>query len=85
MDPQPWRARRIHRAIGPILGYLSRLRRRTEQRVSPNDEFFRLVMQAFDAMHALSVHQHYKSVGGALHKNPSLHKYSAGCTKTPQR
>lgn len=66
MDLQSWQAKRIHRTIGPTLGYLSRLRRQTEQKFSPNDEFFRLVMQAFDAMHALNVHLHYRSVDGGV-------------------
>ena len=66
MKLQPWQAKRIHRAIGPTVGYLSRLRRRVEQQFSSNDEFFRLVMQAFDALHALSVHLHYRSVDGGV-------------------
>jgi hypothetical protein len=55
MNLQRWQIERIHRTIGPALGYLYRLRQRMEQTLDSNDPLFRLVCQAYDAMHWLSV------------------------------
>ena len=60
MNLQRWQIERIHQTIGPALGYLYRLRRRTEQTLNPKDPLFLLVCQAYDAMHRLSVDLHYR-------------------------
>jgi hypothetical protein len=50
------------RGIHPGLRYLARLRSRMEQAgFLPDDPLFRLVSKAYDAVHALSVHMHYRS------------------------
>jgi hypothetical protein len=50
--------------IGPMLGYLYRLRTRIDKvGIIPDDELRRLVENAYDSMHALNVAVHYASVG----------------------
>jgi hypothetical protein len=48
------------RSVHPGLRYLARLRSRMEQAgFLPDDPLFRLVNQAYDAVHKPSVHAHY--------------------------
>jgi hypothetical protein len=50
------------RGLHPELRYLARLRSRMEQAgFLPDDPLFRLVNQAYDSVHKLSVHAHYLS------------------------
>jgi hypothetical protein len=56
-----WQAKRISAAIGPGFGYLVRLRTRMEKVGFPsNDPLFKLVVNAEDAMHRLTVAMHYE-------------------------
>jgi hypothetical protein len=55
-------AQAIHDAIGPTLGYLFRLRQRMDKRgFSPSDPLYQLVVNAYDALHPLTVELHYLS------------------------
>jgi hypothetical protein len=64
-----WQAQQLHREVNPMLGYLYRLYGRAEQRLDPKDPLRRAIIDAYNAVHALSVHLHYAScesgVGGA--------------------
>jgi hypothetical protein len=53
-----------------MLGDLYRLRRRMEQTLDPNDPLFLLVCQAYDVLHSLSVHLHYRSCEGGVGPPP---------------
>jgi hypothetical protein len=53
-----------------MLGYRHRLRRRMEQTFERKDPLFRLVCQAHDAMHNLSVSLHYRSCEGGVGPPP---------------
>jgi hypothetical protein len=56
-----WQAKRISNALTPGFGYLVRLRARMEKVGFPsNDPLFRLVLNAEDAMHRLTVAMHYE-------------------------
>jgi hypothetical protein len=51
---------RLSKQIGPMLGYLHRLQGRMDNvGFVPSDGLYRLVAEAFDAVHALSIQLHY--------------------------
>ena len=55
-------ARRIHDAIGPTVGYLSRLLDRMDKRhFPPDDKLRRLATDAFHALKDLAMDTHYRS------------------------
>lgn len=61
-DLKDWQAKRLHEALGPTVGYLSRLQARMEKRgFPPNDPLFQLVGKARDAMQHLCMELHYLS------------------------
>jgi hypothetical protein len=53
--------------IGPMLGYMVRLRQRMEKvGFLPGDLLYRLVREAEDKVHHLSVELHYRSCDGGV-------------------
>jgi hypothetical protein len=67
-DISPEQAKVLLKSIGPTLGYLHRLRTRMEKRCfPPHDRTYEIVCKAYDAMHHLSVHLHYLSVGTGVY------------------
>ena len=59
------------RGVHPGLRYLARLRSRMEQAgFLPDDPLLRLVNQAYDAVHKLSVHAHYLSCKSGVGRTP---------------
>ena len=61
--------RELHRVIGQYLGYLNRLRARMERVGFPNnDPLYRLVVDAAERMHSLSVELHYATCSGVGRK-----------------
>ena len=70
-DLTPAQAKRLKAKIGPMLGYLSRLRKRMEKRRFPHDDkLLRTVVSAYDAMHALNVEVHYLSCESGVGREP---------------
>jgi len=62
MKLQPWQARRVHRALGPSVGYLSRLKARMlKVGFTQDDLLYQLVSQSYDAIQALFMQLHYLS------------------------
>jgi hypothetical protein len=58
-------AKALNTAIQPKLAYLFRLRERmTKAGFPPNDKLYRLVENAYDAMHRLFIELHYLSCDG---------------------
>jgi hypothetical protein len=59
---RPWQARQIRATLRPALGYLSRLKRRMENRgFPPDDKLYVAVAAAYDALYGLCVDLHYRS------------------------
>jgi hypothetical protein len=59
--------RSLKNKLHPMLGYLSRLKRRMVQRGFLNDDpLLAAVVRAEDAMHALHVETHYLSCDGGV-------------------
>ena len=62
MKLQPWQARRVHRAIQPSVGYLSRLKARMlKVGFTQDDLLYQLVSQSYDTIQALFMQLHYLS------------------------
>ena len=62
MKLQHWQARKINKALQPAVGYLCRLRERTEKvGFLDNDPLFQLVKQSYDNLQALYMKLHYLS------------------------
>ena len=62
MKLQPWQARRVHRALQPSVGYLSRLKARMlKAGFTQNDLLYQLVSQSYYSIQALSMQFHYLS------------------------
>jgi hypothetical protein len=58
-------AEKVHQYLGPTVGYLHRLRERMEKvGFVPSDRLYERVTEAYNAMHALSMHLHYISCEG---------------------
>jgi hypothetical protein len=56
--------------IGPMLGYMVRLRQLTEKvGFLPADPLYRLVRDAEDKLHRLSVELHYRSCGSGVRRS----------------
>ena len=54
----------VAKSVGPMLGYLDRLRQRMEKvGFLPGDPLYVLVREAEDKIHHLSVELHYRSCG----------------------
>jgi hypothetical protein len=65
-------ARALKNKLQPMLGYLSRLKRRMVRRGFPNDDrLMRAVVEAENAMHALSVETHYLSMNDGKAEKPA--------------
>ena len=57
----------VAKSVGPLLGYLVRLRQRMEKvGFLPGDPLYRLMRDAEDKLHALSVELHYRSCAGGV-------------------
>jgi hypothetical protein len=57
----------VAKSVGPMLGYLVRLRQRMDKvGFVPGDALYRLVRDAEDKLHHLSVELHYRSCGGGV-------------------
>jgi len=56
-------AEAINKQIGPMLGYLNRLKRRMNEVFARDDTLFAEVIDAVDALHRLNVSIHYLSCG----------------------
>ena len=57
----------VAKEVGPMLGYKVRLRRRMEKvGFLPGDPLYRLMREAEDKLHALSVELHYRSCAGGV-------------------
>ena len=70
-DLTPAQAKRLKESIRPMLGYLSRLKKRMEKRNFPHDDMLlRAVVKAYDAMHALNVELHYLSCESGAGRAP---------------
>lgn len=55
--------------LAPLTSYLAKLRKRVDTRAFPeDDELAKLVREAHDAAHRLSIHAHYLSCGKADRK-----------------
>jgi hypothetical protein len=53
---------RLNETIRPMFGYLHRLQGRMDTAgFVPSDKLYRLVSEAFNAMHSLSIELHYRS------------------------
>ena len=58
-------AEAISQKIGPMLGYLNRLKKRMNEVFARDDSLFDEVIDAADALHRLNVSIHYLSCGQA--------------------
>src|SRR5262249_61183912 len=68
---RPWQAKKMHDALAPALGYLSRLKRRMELTgFPPDDPLFIVVRDAQSKMHSLLVELHYMSCEGGVGRSP---------------
>jgi hypothetical protein len=56
-------AEAISQKIGPMLGYMNRLKKRMNQVFVRDDPLFAQVIDAADALHTLNVSIHYLSCG----------------------
>src|SRR3954464_6752839 len=56
-------AEAISQKIGPMLGYMNRLKKRMNQIFARDDTLFAEVIDAADALHKLNVSIHYLSCG----------------------
>jgi hypothetical protein len=62
MKLQPWQARRVHQALQPSVGYLSRLKARMlKVGFKQDDLLYQLVSQSYDTIQALFLQLHYLS------------------------
>jgi hypothetical protein len=65
----PDQAKRLSKALFPLLNYLLRLKTRMEAvGLLPDDKLFGLVRKAHEDVHALSVEVHYLSCAGGVGK-----------------
>jgi hypothetical protein len=70
-DITPAQAEQIKAKIRPMLGYLGRLKKRMHKRRFPHDdELYRTVLEAYDAIHQLNVHVHYLSFSSGVGRVP---------------
>jgi hypothetical protein len=61
----------VGESIGPMLGYLVRLRQRMDKvGFLPGDPLYVLVRDAEDKLHRLSVELHYRSCAGGVGVKP---------------
>ena len=66
-----WQAEKIYRVLGPGLRYVGRLKTRMELvGFPPDDPLYQLVRQAYESLHRLSVHMHYKSCASGVGEEP---------------
>ena len=66
-DLTPEQAEALLNRLGPVLGYLNRVRSRMEQRHFPSDDrLYRMIVEARDKMHSLTVELHYMSCKGGV-------------------
>src|SRR5215471_14632906 len=62
-----WQIKKIHDALAPTLGYLSRLQRRMELKgFPPDDPLFQKAVKAQAAMQSLVMELHYLSCDGGV-------------------
>jgi hypothetical protein len=61
-DIKKWQAKKIAESLHPGLNYLFRLLHRMEKAgFRPDDSYYKLVSDAYNAVHKLWVHTHYMS------------------------
>jgi hypothetical protein len=65
-----WQIERIKEKVGPMLNYLGRLRTRMEKTGRHNGKLYKLVAQAYNAVHSLNVDLHYLSCGHGVYREP---------------
>ncbi len=70
-DLTPDQLRKISDRVRGLLGYLHRLRSRMQDNGFPlDDDLYRLVTDAEDVVHRLSVDVHYRSCGSGVGRKP---------------
>jgi hypothetical protein len=63
-------AQKLNENVRPILKYLGRLKTRMEKTGPHNGKLYKLVDQAYNAVHALSVDLHHLSCPGGVYREP---------------